>query len=770
MLFEKLQVDEVTSPETEKTANSEPQLLDVLRNNEEYMLLFHAIETLKSQLERAKSDMDMLQRLRDQVLAHPLEYVESLVAGAAPKAPAQQSVVDIPPVYVDSYLEYAEPAAAQEYMKYVQTHVLPSKELLASNETAGSKPIAKSIRRHASGRHASTGGYNTPTNVKSVAKRGSRLPVSAGSGLLTGLTAVATPEHSPRRQHQSQSLLQAPALGLGNMQHSANFSLENATGAKTSAYLVPHMDRANTAPVRRSSVSLSEPGVSSTNIDADNSQPQCNVLKTSATQPGTPTGRAGSQKTLTPQILEEFRRQVSEERSRSPGGQKKRMHTTSSLHDGGYDLGRSEDSDGDEYYNQLVQSTTAEHVGNNSPDEADLPLMSFVKPPATSETTERRPAGKSMMYLGSQYPQQQQEARSKYPAMVSEGVTRSAIPKRGRGRAKTNAFSAGTPKRSKQYKPGRRGPNRNDDAGPKPVNFNLPWSDEEQKQLEELLLAYPEEEVANDRWRKIAIALGTRTMRQVASRVQKYFIKLSRAGLPVPGRAPDTTNWTSFGGGRAPSSERGRDSGSPIKWKRKQPANGAKSASGSSKRKKYVDFTSSSEDDDDEDDIDVDFSSSSDSDQHRQSMFEAGTALLHDRKGKQADRSSFPDYTTSNDDGVINGSRIREPPIADRAASVSASTSKIVQTPALRSAKAVHLGYRCDSCLAEPIVGIRWSCLECRGALTVDLCDECREEGTFATDWHKTAHNFHAVRDAEMEPYYANEVASTALREYSYLA
>ncbi|KAJ2856368.1 hypothetical protein GGI22_003839 [Coemansia erecta] len=731
-----------------------------------YMLLFHAIETLKSQLERAKSDMDILQRLRDQALAHPLEYVESLVAGAAPKAPAQQSVVDIPSVHVDSYLDYAEPSAAQEYMKYMQTHLRPSNELLASNETASVRPIAKSMRRQVPGRHASTGGYNTPTNVKSVAKRGSRLPVSAGAGLLTGITAVATPEHSPQRQHQSQLLSNAPALGLGNMQHSANFSLENGKGAKSSAFLVPRMDRANTEPVRRSSVSLSEPGVSSTDIAANNSQPQSSALKASSTQPGTPTGRAGSQKTLTPQILEEFRRQVSEERSRPPSRQKKRMHSTSGLHGGGYDLGHSEDSDGDEYYNQLVQSTIAEHVVSNSPDESDLPLMSFVETPAMSESTERRPAGKSV-YLGSQYPQQQQEAQSKCPAMVSEDVARSTIPKRGRGRSKMNTSSASTSKRNKQYKPGRRGPNRNDDAGPKPVNFNLPWSDEEQKRLEELLLVYPEEEVANDRWRKIGNALGTRTMRQVASRVQKYFIKLSKAGLPVPGRAPDTTNWTSFGGGRASSSsERGRDSGSPIKWKRKQPANGAKSASRSSKRKKYVDFTSSSEDDDD--DIDIDFSSSSDSDQRPQSMFEAGAALLHDRKGKQADRSSFPDYATSTDDGVIISSRIRGSPIVDRAA--SASTSKIVQTPALRSAKAVHLGYRCDSCLAEPIVGIRWSCLECRGALTVDLCDECREEGTFETDWHKTAHNFHAVRDAEMEPYYANEVASTALREYSYLA
>ncbi|OLY81887.1 ZZ-type zinc finger-containing protein 3 [Smittium mucronatum] len=76
--------------------------------------------------------------------------------------------------------------------------------------------------------------------------------------------------------------------------------------------------------------------------------------------------------------------------------------------------------------------------------------------------------------------------------------------------------------------------------------FNKPWSEYEQKRLEELLEIYPDEPVANSRWRKISDALGTRTMRQVASRVQKYFIKLNLAGLPIPGRIPDFTKWSSL--------------------------------------------------------------------------------------------------------------------------------------------------------------------------------------------------------------------------------
>lgn len=40
------------------------------------------------------------------------------------------------------------------------------------------------------------------------------------------------------------------------------------------------------------------------------------------------------------------------------------------------------------------------------------------------------------------------------------------------------------------------------------------------------------------RFAKIARALGNRTKRQVASRLQKYFKKLYSAGMPVPGRVP----------------------------------------------------------------------------------------------------------------------------------------------------------------------------------------------------------------------------------------
>lgn len=72
----------------------------------------------------------------------------------------------------------------------------------------------------------------------------------------------------------------------------------------------------------------------------------------------------------------------------------------------------------------------------------------------------------------------------------------------------------------------------------KPETFNQLWSCEEQKRLEELLEIYPEEPIEARRYKKIAEALGTRTPIQIMSRIQKYFAKLAKAGLPIPGRIP----------------------------------------------------------------------------------------------------------------------------------------------------------------------------------------------------------------------------------------
>jgi hypothetical protein len=74
----------------------------------------------------------------------------------------------------------------------------------------------------------------------------------------------------------------------------------------------------------------------------------------------------------------------------------------------------------------------------------------------------------------------------------------------------------------------------------KSVSFNQLWTPEEQAKLEKLLVKYPSEQTEAKRWEKIAKEMENRTPKQIASRVQKYFIKLAKAGLPIPGRMPSS--------------------------------------------------------------------------------------------------------------------------------------------------------------------------------------------------------------------------------------
>ncbi|KAJ2773234.1 hypothetical protein IWQ57_001399 [Coemansia nantahalensis] len=607
-----------SSPATEHTAISEAA--DIVRNNEEYMLVYRAIEALKAQLCRAKSDMGILQSLREHALAQPLAYVESVVSGTAPAAPARQEVVDVPMVDADAYLPSASPAAAARYALVTQPR--------AAHAHAATRP-APAILRSKPVRPAAAPRSSASARAKQSKRAEPRLPPTANAGQLTGNTAVATPEHSPAPSGYSE--LEAAGVRTAPASLAAGFPASTGAGHQTA----PHLARASTQPV----------GV--------------------ATQPGTPTRAGTSQKVFTPQMLAAFQKQASDDDFDEDEG----VPLVASA-------GGTTSADGSLLFSAIPQAGR----GSGSDGGSGTPVKRE-RAAASSRPGSAKPRAK---------PKAKAKARAR-PAPASDGT-------------------------------------------PKPPSYNIPWSDEEQLRLEQLLGEFPEEEVANTRWRKISEALGTRTMRQVASRVQKYFIKLAKAGLPVPGRVPDTSGWTSLGRGPAAAAATAA----------------AASASKPGRRKrKHVDFTSS-EDDDDDDDIDIDLDDHSD---------DGAAAPPADRKGKQVDwlGDVFDDAA---------GFELGPAPAVASTSSLGAG----FQTPALRSAKAVHLGYRCDSCLAEPIVGVRWHCLECHGAHTVDLCDECREEGVFETDRHPATHSFHPCREAEMEPYYANEVAAPALHEYSYLA
>lgn len=52
----------------------------------------------------------------------------------------------------------------------------------------------------------------------------------------------------------------------------------------------------------------------------------------------------------------------------------------------------------------------------------------------------------------------------------------------------------------------------------------------------------------------------------------------------------------------------------------------------------------------------------------------------------------------------------------------------------------LHVGYKCDFCGIEPIIGPRWTCCSCpKDCPPIDLCDNCVTKG-FETDKHKLTH------------------------------
>ena len=63
---------------------------------------------------------------------------------------------------------------------------------------------------------------------------------------------------------------------------------------------------------------------------------------------------------------------------------------------------------------------------------------------------------------------------------------------------------------------------------PKSPSFNQLWTGEELEKLQELLKIYPDEPVALNRYRKIAKALGNRTPKQIACKIQKMNDKLKK--------------------------------------------------------------------------------------------------------------------------------------------------------------------------------------------------------------------------------------------------
>lgn len=252
--------------------------------------------------------------------------------------------------------------------------------------------------------------------------------------------------------------------------------------------------------------------------------------------------------------------------------------------------------------------------------------------------------------------------------------------------------------------------------------YNQLWTVEEQKRLEELLLKFPPEEVEAKRWQKIAAALGNRTPIQVQSRVQKYFIKLAKAGLPIPGRRP---NVNAYG----------------IR-------------KGFQKQNQYRKFYYQSSTflhafdppvymSDDEDS--QDYYGSIDS----QSQADSTDGIMDDTV---SDDESVPIELRSTEEyqQLLLLKKFRKEKLNKR--------TKIVE----------HIGYKCDRCECEPIVGTRWHCVDCPKDLAIDFCDDC-VDSTFETEHHNSSHRLKPKRKAEAASYVDTDYTGFMPGGYNYL-
>ncbi|XP_062259768.1 ZZ-type zinc finger-containing protein 3 [Platichthys flesus] len=221
--------------------------------------------------------------------------------------------------------------------------------------------------------------------------------------------------------------------------------------------------------------------------------------------------------------------------------------------------------------------------------------------------------------------------------------------------------------------------------------FNQLWTVEEQKKLEQLLVKFPPEEVESRRWQKIADALGNRTAKQVASRVQKYFIKLTKAGIPVPGRTPNLCMYTK---------------------------------KASSKRQHHLNKHL-----------------------YRPSTFLASyepPVFMDEDDERAAYYGSVQDPSADDSDEESVPVELRNLPEYKELLELKRLKKQKLQEFQEEKVGVRHLGFKCDVCGMEPIQGVRWHCQDCPSDNAVDFCSSC-SDCLYKTETHKPTHHLEPV-------------------------
>jgi len=221
---------------------------------------------------------------------------------------------------------------------------------------------------------------------------------------------------------------------------------------------------------------------------------------------------------------------------------------------------------------------------------------------------------------------------------------------------------------------------KNDDS--RHATFNKKWTIEEQEKLEKLLVMFPPEEVEARRWEKIAKALGNRTPLQVSSRIQKYFLKLAKAKLPIPGRGPSASQMHMMKRAKI----------NPVSYKNS-------TFFPSWQPDVYMD-------DNDRDNYDE--------------------SLSHSYMDEISDEEMLTDELkeTGEYKELMELKRLKKMSLMNREQD--------------DSGRVVHNGFMCDGCKMSPIIGVRWHCNSCSSSL--DFCNNCAQIG-ITTDQHTKDHS-----------------------------
>ncbi|GFR94001.1 ZZ-type zinc finger-containing protein 3-like [Elysia marginata] len=245
----------------------------------------------------------------------------------------------------------------------------------------------------------------------------------------------------------------------------------------------------------------------------------------------------------------------------------------------------------------------------------------------------------------------------------------------------------------------------------KSATFNQLWTSEEQ-QSEQCSVTSP---------------VATLSILDVASRVQKYFLRLAKEGLPIPGRMPNLATYVKKGSHRHHRYNRIYQTSTfmqthtPPVWMRDEDDDqgfslhtsfGAKPGNGSEDNTPAMSETASTRDD-------------------------------------SSDEDNLPEE-------LVNTPEYQELQRLKRLKKQMLSQQKNSATK--------HIGYKCDKCGCEPIIGTRWHCIDCPADLSYDFCEDC-SDSSFQKDKHNSSHRLHPYMHAVLD----SDYMSNTTMDYNYL-